>query len=581
MSPGSSPQTDHGTDGLSEEAAVERMRVQTLYRFNLTGVTLSLVLGPLTAWRLGEVTDATQVWYWCSALYLVSAIRGGLGWAFYRYRSVWNDRRWHTALIVTCVLVGSCWGSLVLPTFVYPFEARLIVTALLMAITGIGLISFTASATAFVAFSIPILVCLGIALITSKSGLGLDAALLVGSFSAIMVVGSRQVSAQFDSMSRARWQEGRMRLQADQANEAKSRFLAAMSHEVRTPINGITGMAQMLRDAQLQPPFDRYLVAMQKACGHLVSVVDDVLDFARVSARKLHIEPISFDLRELVSETLLPQDLVATRKGLRFELEIDDQLPHWIRGDRLRIAQVLINLVSNAVKFTPTGTIAVRLNKESDQRFMMTVSDTGIGIEAGKLDLIFEPFAQAEASSSRRFGGSGLGLSICHELVELMGGEITISSEIGKGSQFTVLLPLEPASAPDEQPQGESQGLPDAEILIAEDDEHSREIIVYFIEALGLRARAVGDGVQAIAAYQYKAPDLILMDCEMPQMDGQTATRTLREMGVQTPILALTAHALSEHHDQCLAAGMDAVMTKPIDMESLGKTVAKYLPRQR
>ncbi len=372
-----------------------------------------------------------------------------------------------------------------------------------------------------------------------------------------------------------------MRIQADQANEAKSRFLAAMSHEVRTPINGITGMAQMLRDAQLQPPFDRYLGAMQKACGHLVSVVDDVLDFARVSARKLQIEPISFDLREMVSETLLPQDLVATRKGLRFELELDDQLPQWICGDRLRIAQVLINLVSNAVKFTSTGTIAVRLNKESDQRFMMTVSDSGIGVEAAKLDLIFEPFAQAEASSSRRYGGSGLGLSICHELVELMGGEITVSSEVGKGSQFAVLLPLEPASAPDKQPQGENQRLPDAEILIAEDDEHSREIIIYFIEALGLRARSVGDGIQAIAAYQDKAPDLILMDCEMPQMDGQTATRTLREMGALTPILALTAHALSEHHDQCLAAGMDAVMTKPIDMESLGKMLAKYLPQRR
>ncbi len=565
---------------LDEAAAVARMRVETLYRFSFAGMGLSLLLGPLVAWRLGEVTDSNRMWYWCLGLYAVTALRGVLSWRFYRHRQRQSDRRWQQAIVASSALVGMCWGSLVLPMFVLPFEARLIVTCLMMAIVGIGLISFMASWLAFSAFAVPILLCLGFVVVTTDSGLGFDAGLLVGFFTAIMMYGSRQIAGQFDSMSRARWQEAQMRAQADQANEAKSRFLAAMSHEVRTPINGITGMAEMLRDAKLQAPFDRYLGAMQKACAHLVSVVNDVLDFARINARKLHIEPIVFDLPQMLEETLAPQDLVAKNKGLALNLHIDSSLPQWIRADRLRIAQVLINLVSNAVKFTASGSVSVKVEQVDHERMRMTVTDTGIGIEAAKLELIFEPFAQAEASSSRRYGGSGLGLSICHELVALMGGEIGIRSTVGQGSEFVVTLPLEPATAPVSASASDQQGLPDAEILIAEDDEHSREIILYFLDSLGMRARAVGDGVEAVAAFQEQAPDLILMDCEMPQMDGQTATRTLRQMGATVPILALTAHALPEHREQCLAAGMDEVLTKPIDMQGLNQALSRFLVRE-
>ena len=555
------------------------MRVETLYRFNFGGSGLSFLLGPLTAWRVGEASSSDQVWLWCAALYVISGLRLALGWLFYRRRELTSDRHWHWLVVASAVLVGCCWGSLVLPVFNLSPDARLLVTALLMAVAGIGMVSYMVSALAFLGFALPVLACLIYATLTNTTVLGFDAGLMVSFFSIIMIFGSRQVSTQFESMSRARWLEAKMRTEADQANEAKSRFLAAMSHEVRTPINGITGMAQMLRDAQLQPPFDRYLQAMQKACGHLVGVVNDILDFARISARKLQIEPIVFDLREMVSETLAPQELVASNKGLSFNIEIEPGLPQWIRGDRLRIAQVLINLVSNAVKFTPSGSISVQLSAARGDRLRIVVRDSGIGIEAAKLKLIFEPFAQAEASSSRRYGGSGLGLSICHELIALMDGEIEISSEVGQGSEFTVHLPLIAAEAPATQPDVEDHGLPDAEILVAEDDEHSREIILYFIETLGLRSRAVGDGVEVIAAYRAKEPDLILMDCEMPQMDGPTATRTLRQMGAQTPILALTAHALPEHRTQCLAAGMDEVMTKPIDINHLAKTLARFLPR--
>ena len=428
------------------------MRVETLYRFNFGGSGLSFLLGPLTAWRVGEASSSDQVWLWCAALYVISGLRLALGWLFYRRRELTSDRHWHWLVVASAVLVGCCWGSLVLPVFNLSPDARLLVTALLMAVAGIGMVSYMVSALAFLGFALPVLACLIYATLTNTTVLGFDAGLMVSFFSIIMIFGSRQVSTQFESMSRARWLEAKMRIEADQANEAKSRFLAAMSHEVRTPINGITGMAQMLRDAQLQPPFDRYLQAMQKACGHLVGVVNDILDFARISARKLQIEPIVFDLREMVSETLAPQELVASNKGLSFNIEIEPGLPQWIRGDRLRIAQVLINLVSNAVKFTPSGSISVQLSAARGDRLRIVVRDSGIGIEAAKLKLIFEPFAQAEASSSRRYGGSGLGLSICHELIALMDGEIEISSEVGQGSEFTVHLPLIAAEAPATQP---------------------------------------------------------------------------------------------------------------------------------
>lgn len=564
----------------NERTEIERSRVETLMRFNVAGTVLSFFLGPLVAWRLGDASETGLFWYWCLGLYSVAVLRALIGWRFRRHREALTDAQWRVTVTFSAALVGSCWGVLVLPLFPMTAEARLLSIALLMAVTGIGLITYMACARAFLAFSLPVLSCLSYVTLSGQTAMDRDASLIVALFSAIMLIGNRRVAAQFEAASRMRWHEARMRIEADAANAAKSRFLAVMSHELRTPVNGIAGMAQMLQAAPLQAPYDRYLGSMQGACRHLLAVVDDILDFARVREKQMKIEPVVFALREMLRETLAPLEASASARGLTLTVHVDPALPEWIRADRFRLAQVLINLAGNAVKFTSRGSVEVRCERVAQGGWQLQVADTGVGIEGAKLQAIFEPFVQAESSYARRFGGSGLGLSICRELVALMQGEIVVESEPGAGTRFCVRLPLATAQAPTKTTPVPAAELPAADLLVAEDDQLSREIIVCFLEALKLRVRVATNGLEAIAAFQRQPPELILMDCEMPEMDGLAATRQLRALGARMPIIALTAHVLPEHHQACLASGMDAVFTKPVGLESLRALLSKYLPSQ-
>ncbi len=370
------------------------------------------------------------------------------------------------------------------------------------------------------------------------------------------------------------------RLEADEANAAKSRFLANMSHEIRTPLNGVIGMAQIMAGDALEGRQKARLEILNRSAHTLLDLINQILDLSRIEEGRLEIVPQPIDADALVhevTETLRP---LAESKGLAFHV-VSTGL-RWVSADPVRLRQILFNLLSNAIKFTAEGQVALDVAR-TDAGVVFRVSDTGRGIPADQIRQLFTRFAQIEAAAVDRRDGAGLGLSIVATLVELMGGRIEVESEAGEGAIFVVTLPLTPA-----QPVKAGEDAPDAEperalrVLVAEDHPVNQQVIRGLLGQVGIEVEIVDDGLQAVEATQTRDWDLILMDVQMPNMDGPTATRTIRQgeadQGlVRTPIIALTANAMVEQVEAYLAAGMDAVVSKPIDLKLLLTTISEVM----
>ncbi|NSY40777.1 ATP-binding protein [Leisingera sp. ANG59] len=379
------------------------------------------------------------------------------------------------------------------------------------------------------------------------------------------------------------------RIAAEDAARAKSDFLATMSHEIRTPMNGVIGMAQLLRDSGLSEEQALYADTILSSADMLLALINDVLDFSKMEAEELTLSPVDFDPRACFENTIRLLQAQADAKSLELALEIQENLPAQLRGDDRRIRQILMNLTGNAIKFTKQGRVSVALGGTPAARggyeLTFSVTDSGIGIAEDKLGQVFERFSQADAAISRRFGGTGLGLAISRRLAEAMGGTIAVSSELGCGSCFAVRLHLqdardEAAALPEPVAPSTPAALDGLRVLVAEDNAVNRLLVEKFLHATTVELAFAHNGREALVQFENFAPDIILMDMSMPEMDGLESTRAIRGLARPQPVIvALTANAFDSDRKACLAAGMDDFMSKPISKPRLLALLARLAPQ--
>jgi len=387
---------------------------------------------------------------------------------------------------------------------------------------------------------------------------------------------------------------------AERASSAKSEFLARMSHEIRTPMNGVMGMSELLQGTELSARQRRLADTITRSAAGLLEIINDILDFSKIEAGKLELEHIEFALREIIEETIEILVLRARAKGLELRCEIEPSVPAAVCGDPGRLRQVLINLAGNAIKFTEAGEVVVRVAAlDTDGRLRFEVSDTGIGIAADAQSQIFSAFTQADSFTTRKYGGTGLGLAICRQLVALMGGVIGVVSEQNRGSTFWFETRMEPvaASAVLRLPAAAVMPAPPVPlkrvaphatptvgplILVVEDNAVNREVAAGMLENLGYQSEAAVNGMLALEATAESSYAAVLMDCQMPVMDGLSATQEIRRReagsGGRMPIIALTANAMEANRERCLAAGMDDFLPKPFTQAQLTAVLARWAP---
>ncbi len=578
----------------------------------LAGATISSTAAAVAfAFLLSAEFTSRTLWVWIGAMLVLAALRFWLSAAFKRADGTADShRRWGLRLVIATTATGLGWGitAWIFPTLVTggPLSAahvlvlagittgsaRLLLPlrkggiAYLLSIMGpVGLRYFAEADLAGAALGgCTVFFILYMAHASLRNHRAFSDAMVMR-FEREALAAELEAENARREVREAELREARE--QAESASRAKDEFLATITHEIRTPINGVLGMLRVLRDTPLSRDQQSYLRVASGSAESLLLLVNDVLDFSRIEAGKLELERTVFDpavTAENVAELLRGR---CNEKALRLEVRMNE-LPRAVIGDVARFRQILLNLIGNAVKFTEHGSVrlsgACANRGESRVTLKFTIADTGIGIDAAHLGRLFKPFSQVDASMSRRHGGTGLGLVICRRLAEAMGGALDVQSRVARGSIFTVTLPFDLPQPPRKPHEIDSEAFVapalSGRVLVVEDDAINQQVMDLFLKKLNLAPKFAADGEAAITAARNERFDLVLMDCQLPGIDGIEATRRIRRQPAAESlrIIALTANANTHIREDCLSAGMNDFLSKPVQFEMLADVLQRNLP---
>jgi signal transduction histidine kinase/CheY-like chemotaxis protein len=575
--------------------AIATERTALLFTRNTPPAIGGVVLAALILWYLWPLASQVVLLGWFAVKVVTAGARTLCYVAWQRHPESRSPEAWAKTYTWLLAFDGLAWSGLcaiLVNADSIPLLAT--VTAILVSVTAFGCVVLSMHYAGSVAFTFGVLgpMVLRELSLSSDAHLFAGGALLV--FIGLLLADTRRVSRGLNelltrrhTMDHLATQRAEALREAEHHSQVKSRFLATMSHEMRTPLHGMLGLLEVLNQRPREAREAEELALISKSGKHLLELINDVLDISKIENSNLQLESRDFDLELLIEDVLAMQMATAYRKGLHLRSFSGLGEQCWMVGDEARVKQILINLVGNAIKFTGEGEISVS-TRFQENTLQVVVRDTGIGVPASAQAHIFEAFTQADGSYTRRYGGTGLGLSISRKLARAMGGDISCESTLGAGSTFTLSLPWIPgtpqATAPDltETVQQRAFERISKHVLLVDDNDVNLLVGESMLSHLGLTVSVARDGVEAVQSFLSARPDLILMDCQMPVMDGFAATREIRQAEqerklLRVPIIAVSASAFKEDRDKCFAAGMDAHLAKPFGEADLKRVMAVHV----